>query len=73
MLLTAVEWETTLWWVMLTTAIIAALLSIAATVLDRRQAAWPTRRQRFLMHMACYGFLTVSVLAFVARGLLLPA
>ena len=70
MLLSAAEWDTALWWVMVTTAAVAAVLSITATALDRRQSAWPTRRQRFFMHMACYGFLTVSILVFVVRGLL---
>jgi hypothetical protein len=50
----------------------AAVLSITTNLLDRQKAAWPTRQQRFLMHMVSYGFLTISVLVFVVRGLLSP-
>jgi hypothetical protein len=71
-LLTAAQWETTLWWVMLTAGAMAAMLSIAATILDRRKPYWLTRQQRFRMHIASYCFLTISVLAFVMRGLLTP-
>jgi hypothetical protein len=73
LLLTAPEWETPLWWMMVITGVTAALLSIATNCLDRRKSAWPTTKQRFLMHLASYGFLTVSILAFVLRGLLAPA
>ena len=71
--MTATEWDEPLWWVMVAAGVIAALLSIATNSLDRRKRDWPTRRQRFLMHLASYGFLTVSILAFVLRGLLAPA
>ena len=67
------EWENALWWVMLASGAFAAALSIATTMLDRRKAAWPTHRQRFQMHLASYGFLTISILAFILRGLLQPA
>jgi hypothetical protein len=73
MLLTAAEWQNLLWWLMLATAVIAAALAIAATILDRRKPEWSTRQQRFLMHLASYGFLTGSILAFIALGLLRPA
>ena len=66
------EWENALWWVMLASGASAAALSIATTALDRRKAAWPTHRQRFQMHLASYGFLTISILAFILRGLLQP-
>ena len=49
-----------------------AMLSITATMLDWRKSDWPTRQQRFRMHIASYCFLTVSILAFVMRGLLTP-
>jgi hypothetical protein len=71
-LLTLVQWEAALWWVMLTTAGMAATLSIGATILDRRKPYWPTHEQRFRMHVASYCFLTISILAFVMRGLLMP-
>jgi hypothetical protein len=70
--LTAAQWEAALWWVMLTSAVIGAMLSITATMLDWRKSDWPRRQQRFRMHIASYCFLTVSVLAFVMRGLLTP-
>ena len=70
--MTPVQWEAALWWVMLTAAGVAAMLSIAATILDRRKPHWPTHEQRFRMHVASYCFLTISILAFVMRGLLTP-
>ena len=66
------KWESLLWWMMLSTGVTAAVLSIATNILDRRKAAWPTKQHRFLMHVVSYGFLTISVLAFVVRGLLSP-
>jgi hypothetical protein len=71
--LIAMTWESLLWWIMLSTGVMAAVLSITTNLLDRRKAVWPTRQQRFLMHMVGYGFLTISVLVFVVRGLLSPA
>ena len=70
--MTAAQWEAALWWVMLTAAVTAAVLSIAATMLDRRKSDWPTRQQQFRMHIASYCFLTISILAFAMRGLLTP-
>lgn len=59
-----------LWWITLITGCSAAVLSLWVTSLDRRQVDWPTRAQRFKMHIAAYVILSISVLAFVARGLL---
>ncbi len=70
--MTGSEWDSPLWWAMLVTAAIAAGLSIATNVLDRRNPSLPTRRQRLLLHIASYGFMTISILAFVVRGLLAP-
>ena len=72
-MLIAMNWEGLLWWTMLSTGMIAAVLSITANVLDRQKAARPTTQQRFLMHIVSYGFLTISILVFVVRGLLTPA
>jgi hypothetical protein len=47
-------------------------ISITATMLDWRKSDWLARQQRFRMHIASYCFLTVSILAFVMRGLLTP-
>jgi len=71
-LLTALDWDAVLWWTMLSTGAAAAALSVTTNLFDRRNYAWPTTRQRFLLHMASYGFLTVSVLVFVLRGFLAP-
>ena len=71
-MLIRMKWDTLLWWMMLSTGVIAAVLSIATNMLDRRKSAWPTRRQRFSMHVVSYGFLTISILLFVVRGLLSP-
>jgi hypothetical protein len=67
-----VDADSTLWWLMVATAVASATLSITASWCDRRALARPSRRQRFLMHMASYVLLSISVLAFVARGLLNP-
>jgi hypothetical protein len=62
-------WDDTLWWAMLATGIAAAAISIAASWLDRRAGPWPTRRGRYLMHMTSYALLSLSIFAFVLRGL----
>lgn len=65
-------WDETLWWATLSSGFVAAALSIATSVLDRRQVEWPTEKQRFLMHILSYGLLSVSILGFVLRGMLAP-
>lgn len=55
---------------MVITGGVAAALSLIVTVLDRKQAQWPTRIQRFRLHIASYVFLTISIMGFVLRGLL---
>ena len=62
-----------LWWVMLLTGVLAAAVSLVTANLDRRQVQFPTRRQRFILHLVSYCFMTLSILAFVARGLTGPA
>ncbi len=66
------EWDTVLWWVMLAAGVSAAALSIVTTMLDRRKGDERTRRRRLHMHIASYCLLSVSILAFVLRGLLAP-
>ena len=61
-----------LWWLTLVTEIAAAALSIYATILDRRRKFRPTQRPRFALHIASYVLLSVSVLGFIIRGLILP-
>jgi hypothetical protein len=67
------EWETVLWWTMLLTGIGAAAISIVTNTLDRRGKNLLARHRRFWLHVASYGLLSASVLAFVLRGLLTPA
>jgi hypothetical protein len=67
------SWDHYLWWVTVLTGSVAAALSLFATVIDHKQVEWPTRIQRFRMHIASYVFLTVSILGFVLRGLLGPS
>jgi hypothetical protein len=57
---------------MLTAAVSAAALSIVTAMLDRRKADERTRRRSLRMHLASYGLLTISILAFILRGLLAP-
>ena len=64
------NWDPILWWVMLGTGITAAILSLVATILDRTDSVWPGRQARYLLHMAGYIFMTISVLTFVIRGLI---
>ncbi|MGB6538109.1 MAG: hypothetical protein WBF58_19335 [Xanthobacteraceae bacterium] len=62
-----------LWWAMLTTGVAAAIISIVTGAFDRRRVDWPNARQRQLLHIVSYGFMTLSILAFVLRGLIAPA
>ena len=68
-----IEWEHLLWWTMVGTGAVAAALSIAASIFDRSPNIWLTTQRRFFLHIASYGFLTISILTFVLRGLLTPA
>jgi hypothetical protein len=67
------EWESVLWWTMLSTGVGAALISVVTNTLDRSKRGWPVKHQRFWLHVASYGLLSVSVLTFVLRGLINPA
>jgi hypothetical protein len=62
-----------LWWAMLMTGVAGAVISIVTGVFDRRGVEWPNARQRLLLHIVSYGFMTLSILAFVLRGLIAPA
>ncbi|MGE3147483.1 MAG: hypothetical protein AB7K04_00255 [Pseudorhodoplanes sp.] len=57
---------------MVATGILAAGVSVIATLLDRRESAWPSRHQRFLLHIAGYSLMSLSILSFAVRGLLNP-
>ena len=65
--------DTYLWWLMVVTGIAAAALSLCATLLDRRPAATPTSEQRFKLHIASYVLMSVSILTFIFRELILPS
>jgi hypothetical protein len=62
--------DDTLWWMMVSTGVAAAGLSIIAAFCDRRGSDWPSRRARFILHLISYVLMSVSVLMFAARGLL---
>lgn len=53
-------------------AVAATFLSIGTTMLDRRDAQWPSKLARHRLHMASYALTSLSILVFVARGILLP-
>lgn len=55
-----------LWWLMLVTGVIAAGVSISASVMARLN---PERRT-FSLHVISYIFLSVSMLLFALRGLM---
>lgn len=57
---------------MLTTGIAAALVSTGTGYIGRRPATRMTDRQRFLLHMLSYVLLTISIVAFILRGLASP-
>jgi hypothetical protein len=67
------EWESVLWWTMLSTGISAALVSVGASTVDWSKRGWPRKHQRFWLHVTSYGLFSMSVLAFVLRGLINPA
>ncbi len=50
----------------------AAALSIGTNILDRRNVEWPSKLARHRLHMTSYVLTSVSILIFVARGILLP-
>jgi hypothetical protein len=68
LLLNGANWDDQLWWVMLSTGIAAALVSLGTGYIGRRL----TDRQRFLLHMLSYLLLTISIVAFILRGLTSP-
>lgn len=57
---------------MLGAGIAAALLSLGTGYIGRSLAGWVTDRQRFLLHMLSYVLLTISIVAFILRGLTSP-
>ena len=61
-----------LWWLTLVTGVGAAILNICATILDRKQKSRPASNRGFVLHIASYVLLSVSILGFVIRGLILP-
>ncbi len=68
MLLSGTGLDHQLWWVMLGAGIAAVAVSLGTSYSGFKQAGSMTERRRFLLHMLSYILLTVSVLAFVARG-----
>jgi hypothetical protein len=72
LLLNGANWDDQLWWVMLSTGIAAALVSLGTGYIGRRLTSWVTDRQRFLLHMLSYLLLTISIVAFILRGLTSP-
>lgn len=65
-------WDERLWWLMVATGVLAAGVSVTATLLDRCESAWPSRHQRFLLHIASYFLMSLSILSFIVRGLVNP-
>lgn len=62
-----------LWWIMLITGVAGGVVGIASSVVDRRRADWPNARQRLVLYISSYALMTLSILAFVLRGLIAPA
>jgi hypothetical protein len=60
-----------LWVVTVATAVIAGVLSVVGTVLQRKEAAGGSDRGfGFRVILVSYGFMTASMVVFAARGLL---
>ena len=66
------EIDNFLWWFTLVTGIGAAALSICTTILDRRPKSRSTPSRRLALDIATYILLSVSILGFIVRGLVLP-
>jgi hypothetical protein len=66
------ETDNFLWWFTLVTGVGAAALSICATVLDRWLKARSKPGRGFALHIASYVLLSVSILGFIFRGLIVP-
>jgi len=66
------ETDNFLWWFTLVTGVGAAALSICASILDPRRKPRPMPGRRFALHIASYVLLSVSILGFIVRGLILP-
>ncbi len=64
--------DASLWWVMVLTGCAAAALGLVATALGQRRDAEATSTRRYQLTIASYVLLSVSILTFAARGLLLP-
>lgn len=64
--------DATMWWIMVATGFAAAALGLFAAALGRRSNAEATATQRFRLTIASYVLLSLSVLTFATRGLLLP-
>ena len=64
--------DASLWWVMVLTGCAAAALGLFATALGGRRHAEATATRRYQLTIASYVLLSVSILTFVTRGLLLP-
>jgi hypothetical protein len=70
--LSETSWDNRLWWVMLVAGMAAALVSIGTGYVGRRQMVRITERQRLLLHLLSYVLLTLSMMAFILRGLSAP-
>jgi uncharacterized membrane protein len=62
-----------LWLLGLVSGVLAAAIGIIASYLDRKASIWPTAQQRFYLHMASYVILSLSIVSFIIRGLLIPS
>jgi hypothetical protein len=65
------ETDNFLWWFTLIAGLGAAGMSVGTSVLNRSKMR-PTPTQAFALHIASYVLLSLSILGFVVRGLVLP-
>ena len=68
----AVGDETILWWLMVTSGCAAAGLSLYTSALGLRREASEESQKRYRLNMVSYVLLSVSIMSFVVRGLMLP-
>jgi F0F1-type ATP synthase membrane subunit c/vacuolar-type H+-ATPase subunit K len=71
-LLSGADWDNRLWWITLAAGIAAVVVSVATGYIGRKLTGQTTERTRLKLHLLSYILLTVSVVAFVMRGLIAP-
>lgn len=70
MLLSGMVLDHQLWWIMVVTGAAAAVVSVGDSYMSYRGLVTMTSRQRLLLQVVSYLLLTMSIVAFISRGLI---